>query len=400
MNLLLEHYKPSQGIYIHIPHCLQKCHYCDFPTVLLDDGPDLESYTDLILKELDLRLLSIKPLTSIYFGGGTPSLMGPQRIKKILNHIKKLDYSFDKDCEITIEINPGTLTLDQILDLKSSGVNRFSVGVQTFNESNLKIIGREHSAKNSLETLALLSEAQVMFTADLILALPNETFKDFQANFEILKKFDPHHISIYLLTVPEKSFLAKFMPKEDLLDELMDETETYLLSHDYERYEISNYRKKNHKPSLHNLLYWNDLEYWGVGLGAHSYLKSKGPWGTRFWNPRIFSKYKSQILKRTREQPWPHEKQIEELQLNESLTDFCFTHLRQWDGLNLDNLKTKYPIQISDIVHEKLQKLRNNGYIETNYNQWQLSKQGRKFADHVFRELCFSKNEVEDIHDK
>ncbi len=412
MNQLLEQYKPSQGIYVHIPHCLQKCHYCDFPTVLLDDGPDLDIYTDLILKELDLKLLQPNPLTSIYFGGGTPSLMGPKRIQKILNHIKNLDYDFQNTCEITIEINPGTLTLDQILELKFSGVNRFSVGVQTFNESNLKIIGREHSAQESLKTLTLLQDAKVEFTADLILALPNESFKDFQKSFETLKKFDPHHLSVYLLTVPEKSFLTQHMPKEDLLDELMNETEAYLLSQGYERYEISNYRKKNHKPSLHNLLYWNDLEYWGVGLGAHSYLKpnltlsqnsklkSESLWGSRFWNPRIFSKYENQILSRSQNSPWPPSNQIEHLQLNESLTDFCFTHLRQWEGLSLEVLNAKYPVQITKLVHEKLQNLRNNGYIETKENQWQLSKLGRKFADHVFRELCFSKNEVEDINDK
>ncbi len=397
MSQLLKQYKPTQGIYIHIPHCLQKCHYCDFPTVLLADGPDLDFYTDLILQELNFKLLKSKSLSSIYFGGGTPSLLGPQRIEKIINHIYKLDYLPRPDCEITVEINPGTLTLDQILDLKKAGVNRFSIGVQTFNDDNLKYIGREHSSKESLNTLSLMCQADVDFTADLILALPNESYSDFKKNAETLFKFNPKHLSVYLLTVPEKSFLSQNMPKEDLLDELMDQTEEYLLNFDFERYEISNYRKKNHKPSIHNLLYWNDLDYWGVGQGAHSYLKNLSPWGSRFWNPRTYKKYLEQANLRQTKGPMPPENQIERLQLNESLTDFCFTHLRQWEGVNLEDLESKYSLKISDLVHEKLQLLKKDGYIEVNLSQWRLSKSGRKFADHVFRELCFSKHDVEEL---
>lgn len=400
MNLLLEQYKPTRGIYIHIPHCLQKCHYCDFPTVLLSDGPDLDLYTDLILKELNLTLLTKRPLSSIYFGGGTPSLIGPKRIKKILDHIQSLGYQFQTNCEITIEINPGTLTLKDIFDLKNHGVNRFSVGVQTFNDKNLKFIGREHSAEESLETLNLINQAEVSFTADLILALPNENFNDFKMNFQKLLTFNPKHLSVYLLTVPEKSFLAQHMPKEDLLEELLNESEQYLLQFGFERYEISNYRLKGHKPSLHNLLYWNDLEYWGVGLGAHSYLKDQSPWGRRFWNPRVFSKYQNQIHLRSESDPWPPSQQMEDLQLNESLTDFCFTHLRQNDGLSLDHLKKKYTTSIQHLVYEKLQILLKNGYIDLNHNQWQLTQLGRKFADHVFRELCFSKQDLEECNDK
>lgn len=392
---LFEKYKPSQGIYIHIPHCLQKCHYCDFPTVLLDQGPDLDDYSRLVERELEFQLLETTlPLSSIYFGGGTPSLMGPQRIERLIKKIQSLGYSFDSTCEITLEINPGTLSAQDILDLKHAGVNRFSIGIQTFEDHTLKLIGREHSAKESLQTLKLVKAANVHFTSDLILALPNENFDTFQKNLNTLLQFEPTHLSVYVLTVPEKNFLAQSMPKEDLLDELMDFSEEILFSKDFERYEISNYRKKNSPPSRHNLLYWNDQNYWGVGLGAHSYLKNKGLWGVRFWNPRTLLSYEKQLLQRTKDLSFPPKKQQEELQLNESLTDFCFTHLRQWDGLSEMTLKKKYPMKIRNIVVENLQNLQKDGYIESNDQQWRLSKKGRKFADHVFRQLCFSAEDV------
>lgn len=286
MNNLYEKYKPSQGIYVHIPHCLQKCHYCDFPTVLLDQSPDLDAYTDLIENELELQILETKEISSIYFGGGTPSLLGPDRIRRILQKIKSLGYEQSPNCEITLEINPGTLSESDILALSNYGVNRFSVGVQTFEDTTLKLIGREHTSTDTLKTLALLSAANVAFTADLILALPNENYDTFQRNLNQLLKFNPQHISVYILTVPANNFLAQNMPKEDLLDQLMDNSEVLMHQLGFERYEISNYRKKDHPPSLHNLLYWNDLDYWGVGLGAHSYIKKIVPLGLKILEPK------------------------------------------------------------------------------------------------------------------
>jgi oxygen-independent coproporphyrinogen III oxidase len=404
VSTLIKNYKPNQGLYIHIPHCLQKCHYCDFPTVLLSTGPDLDLYTEWILKELELKILDNSPLSSIYFGGGTPSLLGPRRIDLILNKINNLYHSFTDNLEITVEINPGTLTFN-------CGVNRFSLGVQTFNNDVLKIIGREHSAEDTYKTLEDLSQAKVDFTSDLILALPNEGLNEFKVNVKELLKFDPHHLSVYMLTVPELNFLSKHMPEEDLMDQLLDEAENLLTDLGYLRYEISNYRKKNNKPSLHNLLYWNDLSYWGVGLGAHSYLKNTHPlikseWGVRFWNPRTVNSYKQQILSRTSQIPFepkaclPPEKQTEKLQLNESLTDYCFTHLRQWDGLDETEISKKYPAEILNLVTGNLHILAKEGYIENIKTVWRLSKKGRKFADHVFRKLCFSQNDIKELYDR
>ncbi len=399
MISLFNQYKPSQGIYIHIPHCLQKCHYCDFATVLLDQGPGLDDYTQLILDELELRLLKEIELTSIYFGGGTPSLLGPKRIEKIINKIRSVGYIFNSNCEITLEINPGTLSINDLKDLKNAGVNRFSIGIQSFKDKTLNLIGREHSSLESITTLESLRSLDLNFTADLIIALPNENFKDFQENLNKLAEFQPNHISVYVLTIPQNHFLAQQMPKEDLLDELMDESESLLEKAGYSRYEISNYRKVGSPPSMHNLLYWNDQNYWGVGLGAHSYFKNEKQWGLRFWNPRTFKTYQAQLKKRDTKQKYPPPSQQETLQLNESLTDYCFTHLRQWDGISAYDLNKKYSTKIKNLVVENLLNLQKDGYIVFANDQWSLSKAGKKFADHVFRELCFSKTDIKDLNE-
>lgn len=384
----------TQGIYIHIPYCLQKCHYCDFATVLLGEGPELDTYCDYLVAELSLQLLSEKKLSSVYFGGGTPSLLGPRRIGRVLQAIKDNGYIFDEDIEITYEINPGTLPAEDLAALKSLGVNRFSVGIQTFNDEVLKIIGREHSSAQSRETLQLLQSTNTQFTADLILGLPDTPFSRFKSDVEELCSYQPDHLSIYSLTVPELHFLNRAAPKEDELDELMLKAEPLLNDFDFFRYEISNYVHKTGRASQHNLLYWNDCTYWGIGLGAHSYFRNHGAWGSRFWNPRSYKSYFKQIDQRLKTRSLPPANQIEVLQLHESMTDFSFTHLRQSSGIPKTRLENKFPAPCVQFIIDKLQKLQKEGYIIYENECWKFTAQGKRFADHSFRELCFSNDDI------
>lgn len=395
--MLIETSILTHGIYVHIPHCLQKCHYCDFPTVLLKNGPDLDEYCDQIVSELGLQLLPRQQgLSSVYFGGGTPSLLGPRRVARLLKAINDNGYKLNPNCEITYEINPGTLTENDLKDLKSIGVNRFSLGVQTFDDPILKLIGREHKAIDSHQTLNLLKGS--CFSADLILGLPSMTFDKFKNDVEQILLYSPDHISIYLLTVPELHFLNQQMPQNDDLEDLLNQAEPYLKTLDFYRYEISNYVHKQRRPSQHNLLHWNDLSYWGVGLGAHSYFKDLGHWGTRFWNPRSLKSYQSQLQKRLKTGALPPAEQVEPLQLHESMTDFCFTHLRQASGIPKDRCSKKFPDFSEKLITDRLFKLTKQGYIFESTTSWRLTDHGKKFADFVFRELCFNKKELEGIH--
>lgn len=385
----------TQGIYVHIPFCLQKCHYCDFATVLVDDGLDMDLYCDDLLTELQLKLLPDIPLSSVYFGGGTPSLFGPTRIAKILNAIRGCGYRFKENIEITYEINPGTLDSEDLQELLSMGVNRFSVGVQTFDDAILKRIGREHSAAQSRSTLQLLNETKTQFTADLILGLPEMTFDKFRKDVLELVSYKPDHLSIYLLTVPEMHFLNQEMPKEDELEDLMVLAEPFLKDLSYERYEISNYVLKTGQASQHNLLHWNDKSYWGIGLGAHSYIPNLGQWGTRFWNPRTYKNYALQLKKRTaNKSALPPASQVEPLQLHESMTDFSFTHLRQMSGMPQIRLESKFPAPCVQLMTDKLQNLEKQGYIVKELESWKFTDFGKQFADQAFRELCFTRDEI------
>lgn len=385
----------SQGIYVHIPYCLQKCHYCDFPTVLIKNGPDMDIYCQNLIDELSLKLLPTAPLSSIYFGGGTPSLFGYKRIEKILTAIKDLGYPISPTTEITYEINPGTIDKAELDHLLSCGVNRFSLGVQTFDDSVLKKIGREHSGQDSKKTLELLAQSQVNFSADLILGLPQMTLDKFKADADLLSSFTPSHLSVYLLTVPELHFLNQAMPQDDDLEDLLTLSEPYLNELGFSRYEISNYVHKNGFKSRHNLLHWNDLSYWGVGLGAHSYFKEMSDWGTRFWNSRTYASYAEQLKKRLINKTLPPAPQIEPLQLHESMTDFCFTHLRQVQkGLPESRLNTKYSPFYAQLITQRLQKLQKQGYIIYDNSYWRLSDLGKQFADTAFRELCFLKEDL------
>lgn len=384
------HYKLTQGIYIHIPHCLQKCHYCDFATSLLSSGPDLDEYCKALLKELEFQALPPQqPLSSIYFGGGTPSLFGSQRLVQVIQKIKDVGYTVTPHTEITIEINPGTLSPLDMDNLMEAGVNRFSLGVQTLFDKTLKTIGREHTSKDSLKTLELLKYYQVPFSADLMLALPQEGFKDFQSTALSVLEYEPSHLSVYILTVPENHFLNSNL-SEDLLDDLLDQTEPFFNHYHFFRYEISNYRHLSGDASKHNLLYWNDFPYWGIGLGAHSYFPHLGDWGVRFWNPRSYKSYLKKALA-PRVHPFlPPQEFTETLRLHESVTDYNFTHLRQFQGINVQGLKAKYPPFVVNKVFKRLQILEENGYISHENSYWRLTFKGKKFADTIFRELCFN----------
>ena len=386
----MDYYKLTQGIYIHIPHCLQKCHYCDFATTLLSSGPSLDEYCEGLLKELEFQALpSTLPLSSIYFGGGTPSLLGSERLIKVIQKIKEVGYTVNSHTEITIEINPGTLSPLDMDRLIEAGVNRFSLGVQTLFDKTLKALGREHSRQDSLKTLKLLKSYGVSFSADLMLALPQESFEDFQITALSVLEYEPNHLSVYILTVPENHFLNSNIP-DDLLDDLLDQTEPFLNHHQFFRYEISNYRHHSNNASKHNLLYWSDRPYWGIGLGAHSYFPHLGDWGVRFWNPRTYKAYLEKALTPRTAPFLPPQKFTEALQLNESITDYNFTHLRQFQGISIQDLSTKYPPSIVNEVFKRLQILKKSGYILSENSYWKLTSKGKKFADTVFRELCFS----------
>lgn len=377
------------GLYIHIPYCLQKCHYCDFVKFRVDELPPLSDYIKLLFQELTLKSVdSSKKIRTLYFGGGTPSLLSLPQIEEIIQKVQST-YSFVENPEITLEINPGTLSLNDFKALTKLGVNRFCLGLQTFNPLFLKACDREHSPEQTLRDLENMSSLGINFSADLLFGLPNQNLSHLKDDLDKLLRFNPKHISPYNLTLPKQHFFNQNRPAEKVQIEMMDVITERLHEKNIFRYEVSNYAQKGYE-SQHNRGYWEDRSYLGLGIGAHSYLKDLGKWGTRFWNTGSYSLYEKCINNEKR----PHQR-LETLKINESLTDFCHTLLRQTKGMCRQDLLLKFKqITLPNELWESLSKLEQKGLISYNNDQWALTSTGFEMPNEVFRELCFLEEDL------
>lgn len=352
------------------------------------------------------NLVPKNTLTSIYFGGGTPSLMTVEQFKLIIGEIKQHFKSSaqlsgtalgpESVPEITIEINPGNIDENKLTKLLELGVNRFSVGSQTFSDNLLKDIGRKHSSKETTETLNLLNKYDVNFSMDLLFALPKQTLETLKRDVEESLKFSPKHVSTYYLNVPEKHSLSKDRPSDDTQVKMFEVIEKTLEEHSLKRYEISNYAKRGFE-SKHNMLYWTDQPYWGIGLSSHSFLDlDKTDWGTRFWNPKSYEGYEKYVKLLSNPKKISEglsTEQVEILTENESMTEFCYTSLRKMSGLNIEDFEKKYA-KIPKVLTHELSGLISKGLVRQNGSVFTLTQEGKILSNLVFERLTFLKEDL------
>lgn len=342
------------GIYIHIPYCIQRCSYCDFATYVQSEILAPAKYVELVKREIPLRKHyfgfnneTVKNLSTLYFGGGTPSLIDSQLIVDLITELNKHGFVTRPDTEITLEINPATVDERKLEHYLSAGVNRFSVGAQTFHDRLLKMVKREHNSKQTLQTLDLLKKYKLNFSFDLLFALPTQTLEELKSDVDTAVEIGSKHISPYCLTVPESHPLSKNRPLDDEQLEMFNIIHQRLTAKNFNRYEISNYSLPGYE-SRHNQLYWQDQPYWGLGLSAHSYSKTT-KYGHRFWNPNNINIYETQIQQNLSELS---AEQIEILNQHQALTDFCHTSLRIAEGISLSQLTEKFDSKIANRVLE------------------------------------------------
>ncbi len=286
----------AQSIYIHLPFCKTKCPYCDFASFAKVSEWDLKrDYLDALLNEIKhkMNLVRLEKISTIFFGGGTPSVHSPEEIKAILQSIKKHS-SFADDIEITMELNPGTVDKEKLQAFVDIGINRVSFGAQSFDEKLLEKLGRGHSLQDSFDTVEILQNLDLKsWSFDLIYGLPGQSLASWQDTVNQALSFEPKHISAYALSIETgtpygdiyKNSLHPSLPQEDLLADM------YLFANDkfaatgLQRYEISNWALAGHE-CRHNLCYWQAHEYLAFGLSAHGYIDSR-----RYSNTRDLRKY-------------------------------------------------------------------------------------------------------------
>lgn len=385
------------GVYVHIPYCLQRCTYCDFATYEKSKIFPSNEYVSVLEAEIAQRAgyFGGRPLDTLYFGGGTPSLLPPQEILAIIRALAKHGYAIQPHTEVTIEINPATVSTDKLNQYLDMGINRFSVGAQSFDDRLLKMVHREHSAQQTVETLEMLAARNLNFSFDLLFALPTQTFEGVQEDVRRAVELGAKHISPYCLTVPEGHPLSKGRAPEDEQVDMFELIYSELEKVGFQAYEISNFAKPGFE-ARHNLLYWTDEEYWGVGLSAHSYMKSK-PWGQRFWNVPNINEYRKQIeadWERHFDSPDRHRpsEEFEVLERHQSLTDYAHTSLRLFTGLSLDELARRFPPVFVKQAQDRLDSMVRRELLmkrDEKGGTYALTRAGLVVSNRVFAEMTF-----------
>lgn len=350
-----------------------------------------EQYVQWVHQEIRGRhqLWSENEIQTLYFGGGTPSLISPELIVSIYRELANVGFRFLPESEITIEINPATIDESKLAIYREAGVNRFSVGAQSFNDELLKTCGRRHSAQDTRNTLALLQKYNLNYSFDLLFALPGQTLTDLERDLEEVISFAPPHLSAYCLTVPEGHPMNRGRAPEAEQIDMFHLIESNLAKVQLLKYEISNFARPGFE-SKHNQVYWSDQNFWGLGLSSHSYWQNGGSHGIRFWNSKNFSEYGDQVrvnpLLKWTDLP---STQWEALTLHESLTDFCHMFLRTQRGLSKNALHKKYGNEISQAVENRLHRLCLDGLLEFSQGSYRLTPKGELISNKVFEELTF-----------
>ena len=380
--------KNNFGVYIHIPFCKKKCNYCDFISFCNKDNL-IEEYIECLKKEIKEFNFLNKNVTTIYLGGGTPSYINSKFIVDILNLLKeklKSNKTPFYDLEITIEVNPGTVTREKLEMYKKVGINRLSIGLQETNNNLLKQIGRIHTFEDFLDTYNLAKEVGFNnVNVDLMIALPNQKISDIKESLEKIVNLNPNHISVYSLIVEEGTLIEKQvnqgklkLPSEEEERNLYWYVKNFLEISGYNHYEISNFAKKG-QESKHNLNCWNQEEYIGFGLASHSYINK-----TRFCNISNLKKYIGNI----KNNDFDKNRIIEEKQTKEDEEkEYMMLGFRKIEGVSISRFKEKFLENPLFLYRKELDKLVNEGLIIVDLDNIKLTNKGLDLANIVFEEF-------------
>lgn len=368
------------GIYVHIPFCKSRCIYCGFYSTTLLHRQD--EYVDAILKEMDQRqgYLRGEDISTIYIGGGTPSMLTNKNLQRLCAALT--DYSGRNAEEFTVECNPDDVTDKLIEGLVEAGVNRVSMGTQTFSDKRLAFLRRRHRAEDAINAVSRLRHGGISnISIDLMFGFPNETMDDLRYDIDKALTLDVEHISAYSLMYEEGTPLYKMLEEkavreidEELSNAMYEELCSALGNAGYEHYEISNFARKGFR-SLHNSSYWKAIPYLGLGAAAHSF-----DGDSRQWNVSDVDKYISSVLSSTVDE---QVEQVEILTDDEKYNDLIATALRTCDGIDLHGLKDKYRNHLLIASKDAIEK----GWMVINDNHIHFTKEGINISDSIMVDL-------------
>jgi oxygen-independent coproporphyrinogen-3 oxidase len=374
------------GLYLHIPFCEQKCIYCDFYSVAPQGGHEkfetlMTRFAESLSQEITLRGSDEKYRTrysTIFFGGGTPSLLSPSKVGEILDLLHS-NFSIDATAEITLETNPGTVDLQRLQDFRNAGINRISMGIQSFFDDDLKFLSRIHSAREAKECVKNAFKAgfeNVSF--DLIFSLPTQTLERWESNLQQAVELNPSHISCYSLIVEPDTPLQRMVAakqiaplSEDADAEMYRLTIDFLSHHNFEQYEVSNFARNGFK-CLHNLTYWNHDHYLGFGPSAHSFWNGK-----RFWNIANVVHYSDSL-----DRGILPEAGFESLSEEQLLEEAVFLGFRS-EGLDLESLRKRYRRDLLKECSEKIETFVSQNLLQRNGQRLRLTRQGYPLCDEI-----------------
>ena len=369
------------GIYIHTPFCKSKCAYCNFFSLASESK--INDYVEALKKEIVLRKNYLgETVKTIYFGGGTPSLLSVKNIEEILDLLNK-NYEIISSPEITLEINPDTIDREKMSSLKQMGINRMSVGIQSFDDDDLRYLGRRHDSRHAMQVLEDLKHTDFeKITLDLIYGMPTLTEEKWNKNLDIFFSTGITHLSAYALTVEPKTILGQRIEKGELQSVSEEETIRHYnilvertKENDFEHYEISNFAKEGFR-SQHNSIYWKDEKYLGLGPSAHSY-----DGNSRQWNISNLTKY-IQLIGNSEDY---FEK--ETLSLEDKFNEYVMTSLRTSWGCDIEKIERDYGKSYAHHFLKNIKKYLENGEMLKENNTYFLSEEGKLFADGIAADL-------------
>ncbi len=376
------------SIYIHWPFCKKKCPYCDFNSHVRKGALEEEQWLNAYLHNIKSfhDIIKAREIKSIFFGGGTPSLMPTKIVEKILHKIDQ--YSSIANCEVTLEANPTSFEKDKFRELRNIGINRVSIGIQSLNDSNLKFLGREHSAQEAENAINEANKIFDNYSIDLIYSLPKQTTKTWEKELKHALSLAKHHISLYQLTIEKGTqFFTLFKNKEFTLPNEDTERELYIMTqeltkiHNFHNYEISNFAQHK-KESQHNLAYWKYQEYLGIGPGAHSRVKFGQNYKAlnAIYEP---NKWLSTTLNKA-----DNIQKSSNLSIDEIAKEYTLMGLRLLEGLNLKDFKQRFHANLIDFFnHDKIDLFIQENLLTHNNDRIYLNAQGKLLANYIIQQI-------------